>query len=198
MGTGKRAPEITGMTDTDAAPRRLPHELLWVLLTLAVAANTGASLFSMSVAVGVVFGVVALGLAALLAYDHYRRRTRRSKHFLGVASESQMKSFVRKLEFHMGKNILFAAIAALGLTLSGAALAPAALAGPANEPAAEVMSGCQDDKRNARALLRELGRPTGSDDAVFLYNQMQWVWDNYPGAVRLRAQDIRRRMEANC
>ena len=31
------------------------------------------------VAVGVVFGVVALGLAALLVHDYYRRRNRRDK-----------------------------------------------------------------------------------------------------------------------
>jgi bacteriorhodopsin len=49
---------------------------VWVLLILAVAANAGASLFSLPFVIGVVFGLVALGLGALLVRDHYRRSAR--------------------------------------------------------------------------------------------------------------------------
>jgi hypothetical protein len=48
--------------------------LLWVLLGIAVTANAVASTSSLPSVVGVVFGVVALGLGALLVRDHLRRR----------------------------------------------------------------------------------------------------------------------------
>ena len=63
--------------DTRETPARgLPRPLLWLLLVLAVAANAITSVSSLPTAVGVVFGVVALGLGALLVRDHFRRRAR--------------------------------------------------------------------------------------------------------------------------
>jgi hypothetical protein len=79
MTTENDTPHTTATTVDTAAgapPRGLSRGLVWVLLILAVAANASASLFSLPIAVGVVFGVIALGLGALLVRDHYRRRTR--------------------------------------------------------------------------------------------------------------------------
>lgn len=77
MTAENHSPGTTAVnTAAGSPPRRLPRGLVWVLLLLAVAANAGASLFSLPIAVGVAFGVVALGLGALLVRDHYRRRTR--------------------------------------------------------------------------------------------------------------------------
>jgi hypothetical protein len=45
-----------------------------VLLAIAVTANALASISSLPTVVGAVFGVVALGLGALLLRDHLRRR----------------------------------------------------------------------------------------------------------------------------
>jgi Flp pilus assembly protein TadB len=63
---------------TPAGPARgLSRPLLWVLLVVALAANAFASVSSLPTVVGVVFGVVALALGALLVRDHYRRRAGR-------------------------------------------------------------------------------------------------------------------------
>jgi hypothetical protein len=65
------------MTSEPASPARgLPRPLLWVLLVLALAANAITSISPLPVAVGVVFGVLALALGVLLVRDHYRRRAR--------------------------------------------------------------------------------------------------------------------------
>jgi hypothetical protein len=61
-------------SDPDSPARGLPRPLLWVLLGIAVTANAVASTSSLPSVVGVVFGVVALGLGALLVRDHLRRR----------------------------------------------------------------------------------------------------------------------------
>jgi hypothetical protein len=100
----------------------------------------------------------------------------------------------------MGKRTVFAAVAALGLTLSGAALAPVAQAASANEPAAQVMSVCSDAKREARELLRhpEIGRPTNSDDAGFLRGEMLWVANNFGGGVRQTARQIAAKIGGYC
>ncbi|SMD27051.1 hypothetical protein [Kibdelosporangium aridum] len=81
MTTENRTPPTTATTGTtvaNAAPRRLPRGPVWVLLILAVAANAGASLFSLPIAIGILFGVIAFTLGALLVHDHYRRRTQRN------------------------------------------------------------------------------------------------------------------------
>ncbi|MGC7095364.1 hypothetical protein ACPZ19_11905 [Amycolatopsis lurida] len=75
MTTENHTPDTTGATAAKAAPRRLPRGLVWVLLLLAVAANAGVSVFSLPIAIGVGFGIIAFGLGALLVRDHYRRRT---------------------------------------------------------------------------------------------------------------------------
>lgn len=93
---------------------------------------------------------------------------------------------------------MFVAGAALCLTLSGAVLAPAALAASANAPSAGVMSVCSNAKRDARALLGAIGRPTGSDDAGFLYNEMLWVRNNLGGQVRQTATNLARAIAAHC
>ena len=62
--------------DPTPTPRGLPRGLLAALLVLVLAANAGASLSPLPDAVGVVFGVIALALGALLVRDHYRRRAR--------------------------------------------------------------------------------------------------------------------------
>lgn len=68
-------PRVQRETPAPAA-RGLPRPLLWVLLVIALAANALTSVSSLPAAVGVVFGVVALALGALLVRDHYRRRAR--------------------------------------------------------------------------------------------------------------------------
>ncbi|TQM10011.1 hypothetical protein [Pseudonocardia kunmingensis] len=61
--------------ETQAPPARgLPRPLLWVLLAVALAANALTSVSALPAAVGVVCGVVALALIALLVRDHHRRR----------------------------------------------------------------------------------------------------------------------------
>jgi Flp pilus assembly protein TadB len=63
------------MTSNPGTPARgLPRPLLWALLVVALAANALTSVSSLPAVVGVVFGVVALGLGALLVRDHLRRR----------------------------------------------------------------------------------------------------------------------------
>ena len=65
--------------ETPAPPARgLPRPLLWVLFVIALAANALTSISPLPTVVGVVFGLVALALGALLVRDHYRRRARRS------------------------------------------------------------------------------------------------------------------------
>jgi Flp pilus assembly protein TadB len=65
--------------ETPAPPARgLPRPLLWVLLVIALAANAITSVSPLPTTVGVVFGVIALALGALLVRDHYRRRAGRS------------------------------------------------------------------------------------------------------------------------
>lgn len=75
LTTVNPTPDTAATVDAaEGTPRReLPRGLVWVLLILAVAANAGSSLFSLPIAVGVVFGVVALSLGALLVRDHYQR-----------------------------------------------------------------------------------------------------------------------------
>ena len=60
--------------DTTAGPDVLPRRLVWLLLVIVLAANAGASLSSLPAAVGIVFGVLAVALGALLVRDHRRRR----------------------------------------------------------------------------------------------------------------------------
>lgn len=81
MTTVNPTPDTAATVDAaEGTPRReLPRGLVWVLLILAVAANAGSSLFSLPIAVGVVFGVVALSLGALLVRDHYRRSPRSAR-----------------------------------------------------------------------------------------------------------------------
>jgi hypothetical protein len=53
--------------------------LLWVLLAIAIAANGITSVPSLPTVVGARFGVLALGLAALLVRGHNRRRPRNDR-----------------------------------------------------------------------------------------------------------------------
>ncbi|MFD9702552.1 hypothetical protein [Lentzea sp. NPDC059081] len=65
-----------GTPGTPKASRELPRVLAWVLLVLALAVNICVSLFSLPLALGVVSGVIALALAAILVSDHRRKRSR--------------------------------------------------------------------------------------------------------------------------
>ncbi|MHA6631204.1 hypothetical protein ACU61A_37710 [Pseudonocardia sichuanensis] len=72
-------PRDTHATQAPAA-RGLPRPLLWVLLAVALAANALTSVSALPAAVGVVCGVAALALIALLVRDHLRRRRAQPEH----------------------------------------------------------------------------------------------------------------------
>ena len=77
----RKAPAMTGepVSPAPAQRRGLPRPLLWLLLAIALAANGVTSVSSLPPVVGAGFGVLALGLAALLVRDHYRRRPRNGR-----------------------------------------------------------------------------------------------------------------------
>lgn len=100
----------------------------------------------------------------------------------------------------MKKSTGVAGIVALCFALSGATLAPAALAASTQAPSTDVASislaDCESIKRDTRAYLAGIGRPTGSNDGEFLYAQVKKAFND--GLARDRARDLLRRLEFYC
>ncbi|BBG02610.1 MULTISPECIES: hypothetical protein [Pseudonocardia] len=85
MTNENAGPDTTGATDVTnstgstgstgvpiAGARPLPRPLLWTLLVIALVANAGLSLSPLPAAVAAAFGVLVIGIGALLIRDHRR------------------------------------------------------------------------------------------------------------------------------
>jgi hypothetical protein len=99
---------------------------------------------------------------------------------------------------HMRTTLRIAATVALGLALSAGVLAPAAAASPATLSPARAADTCSDAKDQARGILDAVGRPTDSDDAEFLFNEMTWVFHNTGGTVREAARATAGTLSESC